>query len=101
MTDEQKQTFIDEYNATELLHDTTLIDEDVYRKIEHRLLRTIIGHWAIDKMLEIQADKAEGSNKECDTCYHGGELFLGYGDSSYNPCDGCKENGYKNYKKEE
>lgn len=35
MTDKQKQRFMDEYNAAELLHDTALIDENVYRKIEN------------------------------------------------------------------
>lgn len=58
MTDKQKQTFIDEYNAAELLYDMSLIDENVHRKIEHTLLRTIIGHWAIEfnKVSEILTD---------------------------------------------
>lgn len=37
--------------------------------------------------------------KECNTCQHCGDMFRGYGDNCYDPCDGCKENNYKNYKK--
>jgi hypothetical protein len=66
MTDEQKQTFIDEYNAAELLHDMSLIDKNIHRKIEHTLLRTIIGHLAIEcnKMSKILTRK--DSDKEND-----------------------------------
>jgi len=65
MTDKQKQTFIDEYNAAELLHDMSLIDENVYRKIEQTLLRTIISHLAIEcnKVSEISTE-AEGSEEK-------------------------------------
>lgn len=64
MTGKQKQTYIDEYNAAELLYDMSLIDENVHRKIEHTLLRTIIGHWAIErnKVSEIPTG-SEGSDE--------------------------------------
>lgn len=65
MTENQKQLFIDEYNAAELLRDRALIDENVHREIEHTLLRTIIGHLAIEcnKVSEISTG-SEGARNE-------------------------------------
>lgn len=48
MTTEKKQEYLDQYNAVELLNDAELISEDEYRKIEYKLLRTIIGHFAVE-----------------------------------------------------
>ena len=70
MTDKQKQTFIDEYNAAELLHDMALINDNVYRNIEHTLLRTIIGHLAIEcnKVSEISTDSEKDDKVYCTEC---------------------------------
>lgn len=65
MTTNQRQSFIDEYNATELLHNRALIDENVHRKIEHTLLRTIIGHLAIECNNEPETSTgSEGARNE-------------------------------------
>lgn len=70
MTDKQKQRFIDEYNAAELLHNTGLIDENVYRKIESTLLRTIMGHFAIDctKESNTSTDSEKDDKVYCTEC---------------------------------
>ena len=43
-----KRSFIDEFNAAELLFEKNLINRDTYVQIEHTLLRTIVGHFAIE-----------------------------------------------------
>ena len=65
MTDNQRQIFIEEYNAAELLHNRALIDENVHRKIEQTLLRTIMGHLAFEcnKESEISTG-SKGSRNE-------------------------------------
>ena len=71
MTDKQKQRFIEEYNAAELLHSTGLIDENVYRKIENTLLRTIIGHFALEccnKESIIPSDSEKDDKVRCTEC---------------------------------
>ena len=54
-----------------------------------------------DILMQENEDEQDEQEKECCTCYHYGEIFRGYGDRCYDPCEGCKENGYKNYRKEE
>jgi len=48
MTTEKKQEYLDQYTAVELLNDAKLISEDEYRKIEYKLLRTIMGYFAVE-----------------------------------------------------
>lgn len=48
MTNELKQKYLDQYNALELLADAKLLKSEEYERIEHTLLRTIIGHFAIE-----------------------------------------------------
>ena len=48
MTTEKKQKYLDQYNAVELLNDAELISRDEYIKIEYKLLRTIMGHFAVE-----------------------------------------------------
>lgn len=48
MSNEKKQNYIDIYQAAELLHDQQYIDDIRYDEIEHNLLYTIIGGFALE-----------------------------------------------------
>lgn len=48
MTNEVKQKYVEIYNAMEVLADAEMIDSEVYGGLEHKLLRTIMGHFAIE-----------------------------------------------------
>ena len=56
MDNNLKREFVDEFNAAELLFEKDLINRDAYIQIEHTILRTIIGHFAIE------LDKKEDKN---------------------------------------
>ena len=48
MDNNLKREFIDEFNAVELLFEKDLINRDTCNWIEHTILRTIIGRFAIE-----------------------------------------------------
>lgn len=48
MSNEKKREFVDKYNAAETLHNSDLISDRVYDYINQTILRTIIGHFAIE-----------------------------------------------------
>lgn len=48
MNNELKQKYLEQYNAMELLSESDLINDEVYRMIAFKLLRTIMGHFAIE-----------------------------------------------------
>ncbi len=56
-----------------------------------------------DSLEQIENKYAEPLERDdkCNTCCNSGDWFLGYGDRCCNPCYGCKENDYMNYRKEE
>ena len=48
MTNEVKQKYVEIYNAMEVLADAEMIDSEVHGGLEHKLLRTIMGHFAVE-----------------------------------------------------
>lgn len=48
MTNELKQEYLELYNAMELLDESDMISDVIYRAIAFKLLRTIMGHFAVE-----------------------------------------------------
>lgn len=59
ITDEKAKEFIDIYNSIDKLHEEAYLSDEEYAMIESKLLRTVIGTFALKLRLGQQTSSAE------------------------------------------